>query len=124
MGPTTINSDFLIIGSGIAGLTFAIKASSIGTVNIVTKKLDSDSNTNYAQGGIASVLSPEDSFEDHIQDTIKAGSGLGNIEAIKTIVTNGPDRIQELIEYGAHFSTRKKNGKTVLDLGREGARDG
>lgn len=114
-------SDFLVIGSGIAGLTFAIKASQIGTVNIVTKKQDFDSNTNYAQGGIASVLSANDSFENHINDTLNAGSGLCNEKAVDVLVREGPERINELIEWGARFSYKKnKNGKSTLDLGREG----
>jgi L-aspartate oxidase len=113
-------SDFLVIGSGIAGLAFAIKASRFGTVNIATKKQDFDSNTNYAQGGIASVLAPEDSFDKHIEDTLKAGAGLGNRTAVEILVREGPDRIRELMEWGAQFSEREGRGGKVLDLGREG----
>lgn len=111
-----IKTDFLIIGSGIAGLSYALKVSEIGNVAIITKKEDSESNTNYAQGGIAAVLSPADSFELHIQDTVKAGDGLSNPEVVRKVVQAGPETIQELIQIGVKF-TRKKNG---LDLGREG----
>ena len=110
MRPKKFESDFLIIGSGIAGLAFAIKASRIGTVNIVTKKKESDSNTNYAQGGIASVLSPGDSFDKHIEDTMKAGAGLGNRKAVDLLVRSGPERIRELVEWGTHFSEKKRPG--------------
>jgi len=117
----TYESDFLIIGSGIAGLTFAIKASELGTVNILTKKKDFDSNTNYAQGGIASVLSPDDSYETHIEDTLTAGAGLCNRKAVEVLVKNGPARIQELVDWGADFSVKSnRNGIPVFDLGREG----
>jgi L-aspartate oxidase len=122
MRPKKFKSDFLVIGSGIAGLAFAIKTSRFGTVNIVTKKKDFDSNTNYAQGGIASVLAPGDSFEKHIEDTLKAGAGLGNRKAVEILVRSGPDRIRELIEWGTQFSEKTgSDGKKVLDLGREGA---
>ena len=115
------SSDFLIIGSGIAGLAFAIKASQYGSVNIVTKKQDCDSNTNYAQGGIASVFSDDDSFDEHIKDTFKAGAGLCNEKAVKILVHEGPDRVKELIEWGTRFTYKKdSNGKPILDLGREG----
>ncbi|HNW29237.1 MAG TPA: L-aspartate oxidase [Spirochaetota bacterium] len=120
MRPKKFKSDFLVIGSGIAGLAFAIKASRLGTVNIVTKKKDFDSNTNYAQGGIASVLSPEDSFDKHIDDTIKAGSGLGDRATIELLVRSGPERIQELMDWGTQFSEKEGPGGRVLDLGREG----
>jgi L-aspartate oxidase len=122
MRPKKFKSDFLVIGSGIAGLAFAIKTSRFGTVNIVTKKKDFDSNTNYAQGGIASVLAPGDSFEKHIEDTLKAGAGLGNRKAVEILVRSGPDRIHELMEWGTQFSEKiGPDGKKVLDLGREGA---
>jgi L-aspartate oxidase len=120
MRPKKFKSDFLVIGSGIAGLAFAIKASRFGSVNIVTKKKDFDSNTNYAQGGIASVLSPEDSFEKHIEDTIKAGAGLGDRTTIEILVRSGPERIRELMEWGTQFSEKEGPGGRVLDLGREG----
>lgn len=108
--------DFLVIGSGIAGLTFALKAAEYGTVAIVTKKEIMEANTAYAQGGIAGVLTEDDSFEKHISDTLEAGAGLCNREAVELVVREGPDRIRELIDYGAKFT--QKNGK--LDLGREG----
>ncbi len=115
------HSDFLVIGSGIAGLSFAIMASEVGTVNIVTKKKDFDSNTNYAQGGIASVVAPDDSFEDHYNDTLNAGAGLNNKKAVKILVEDGPKRVRELIDWGARFSSKKdKSGKEILDLGKEG----
>ncbi len=121
MNSKVFRSDFLVIGSGIAGLTFAIKASELGTVHLVTKKKDSDSNTNYAQGGIASVLSPDDSIESHIADTLKTGAGLCNEDAVRLIVENGPSRIAELSEWGTKFSMKKDStGKEVFDLGREG----
>ena len=114
-------SDFLIIGSGIAGLSFAIKASQLGTVHIVTKKKDFDSNTNYAQGGIASVFDPHDSIELHIQDTLISGAGLCNEQAVRILAESGPKRVQELMDWGAHFSTQtNQNGSVTLDLGREG----
>lgn len=121
MNQKKYHSDFLVIGSGIAGLSFAIKASDFGSVNIVTKKKDSDSNTNYAQGGIASVLSPDDSFQFHSNDTQKAGAGLCNKIAVKILVEDGPDRIKELTNWGTRFAHRKDGeGKDILDLGREG----
>jgi len=114
-------SDFLVIGSGIAGLTFAIKASALGTVHIVTKKKNFDSNTNYAQGGIASVIAPGDTFDEHVEDTLRAGAGLCNRRAVEILVSNGPERVRELMEWGTRFSTvRDSSGSEVLDLGREG----
>lgn len=121
MGIEVFTSDFLVIGSGIAGLTFAIKASELGTVHIVTKKKDFDSNTNYAQGGIASVFDPHDSIEAHINDTLTAGAGLCNEKAVRILAESGPQRVQELMNWGAHFTTRQNpNGTVTLDLGREG----
>lgn len=121
MNSTHFYSDFLVIGSGIAGLAFAIKVSEYGTVNIVTKKKDSDSNTNYAQGGIAAVISPDDSIENHIKDTLEVGANLANRRAVEILVNNGPDRVRELINWGTRFSNKiDKDGHKTLDLGREG----
>jgi L-aspartate oxidase len=113
-------SDFLVIGSGIAGLFFALKAARSGTVSIVTKREMIESATYYAQGGIASVLGKEDTFESHIQDTIDAGAGLCNPEVVEMVVRDGPERIRELIELGVKFTSRVNSGKVELDLGREG----
>src|ERR1700740_2959618 len=115
--------DFLVLGSGVAGLTFAVKVAPHGRVAIVTKKDRAESNTNYAQGGIAAVTSREDSFEMHVRDTLEAGAGLCKESVVRTIVEEGPERIQELIELGMKFSEREdpaNHGKTQLDLGKEG----
>jgi L-aspartate oxidase len=115
--------DFLILGSGIAGLTFALKVAPRGRVAIVTKKNRAESNTNYAQGGIAAVTSKEDSFELHVADTLTAGAGLCRENVVRTIVEEGPARIAELIELGMKFSERNapsEDGGKELDLGREG----
>ena len=115
--------DFLILGSGIAGLTFALKVAPHGRVAIITKKNRAESNTNYAQGGIAAVTSKEDSFELHVRDTLQAGAGLCKEEVVRTIVQEGPERIAELIELGMKFSERQipgPLGARELDLGREG----
>lgn len=112
-----IKTDFLIIGSGIAGLGFALKASNLGTVAIVTKRLKRESATYYAQGGIASVLDKEDTFDAHIRDTLEAGVGLCHPKIVETVVKDGPKRIQELIELGARFTTRPQGNE--LDLGKE-----
>ncbi|HSI85719.1 MAG: L-aspartate oxidase [Candidatus Methylacidiphilales bacterium] len=110
--------DFLIIGSGIAGLSFALKAADVGTVAILTKKNRAESNTNYAQGGIACVTSNEDSYDYHVRDTLEAGAGLCKEDAVRRIVEEGPPRIRELIELGMSFAERE-NGDG-LDLGKEG----
>ncbi len=115
--------DYLILGSGIAGLSFALKVAPRGRVAIVTKKDRAESNTNYAQGGIASVTSKEDTFELHVRDTLTAGAGLCKESVVRTIVGEGPARIQELIELGMKFSKRdapSEDGGKELDLGREG----
>ena len=115
--------DYLILGSGIAGLTFALKVAPHGRVAIVTKKDRAESNTNYAQGGIASVTSKEDSFELHVRDTLAAGAGLCKESVVRSIVEEGPARIAELIELGMKFSEREapsEDGGRELDLGREG----
>jgi len=114
-------TDFVVVGSGIAGLTFALRASEQAEVVVVTKKERSESNTNYAQGGIAGVLSPEDTFELHIQDTLNAGAGLCHEEAVRVLVHEGPRQIRRLIELGARFDMeRDAQGNPVLALGREG----
>ena len=111
--------DFVIIGSGIAGLSFALKAAAHGTVAIVTKRSKAESNTNYAQGGIACVTSAEDSFELHVADTLEAGAGLCDERIVRTIVTDGPPRIAELIEIGVHFDERA-DGSHQPALAQEG----
>ena len=115
--------DFIVLGSGIAGLTFALKVAHRGRVAIITKKNRAESNTNYAQGGIAAVTSKEDSVEMHVRDTLEAGAGLCKESVVRTIVQEGPERIAELIELGMKFSEReipRSDGSRELDLGKEG----
>src|SRR5712671_2491513 len=115
--------DFLVLGSGIAGLSFALKMAAHGRVAIITKKDRAESNTNYAQGGIAAVTSREDSFELHVRDTLEAGAGLCKESVVRTIIEEGPARIAELIELGMQFSEReipRSHGARELDLGKEG----
>jgi L-aspartate oxidase len=112
--------DFVVIGSGIAGLTFALKAAKHGRVAIITKRSGADSNTASAQGGVACVTSGEDSFDLHIRDTLEAGAGLCDPVAVETVVKEGPERIRELMELGLHFDERDVSGHRELDLGREG----
>lgn len=112
-------TDYLVIGSGIAGLSFALNAAKSGTVAIITKKERMETSTNYAQGGIASVLDINDSFDLHVRDTLKSGDGLCNKKIVDIVVKNGPDRIKELIEFGVGFS-RMSDGSGDLDLGMEG----
>ncbi|MDP4198866.1 MAG: L-aspartate oxidase [Bacteroidota bacterium] len=114
-----METDVLVLGSGSAGLFFALTIAEHSSfrVLIITKKERSESNTNYAQGGIASVESEEDSLEAHIQDTLIAGAGLCHQDAVDVLVREGPDRVNDLIELGASF-TRSRGGK--LHLGREG----
>ncbi len=111
-----IRSEFLIIGSGIAGLSFALKAAELGRVTIITKKAKAESNTNYAQGGIAAVVSPQDSIDSHIQDTLNAGVGICHRDSVELLVREGPTRLHELMNIGVDFT---KDGNQ-LDLGREG----
>jgi L-aspartate oxidase len=114
--------DFLVLGSGIAGLSFALKVAPRGRVAIITKKNRAESNTNYAQGGIAAVTSKEDSFEFHVRDTLESGAGLCKESVVRTIIEEGPARIAELIQLGMQFSERENpsSHSRELDLGQEG----
>lgn len=109
--------DFLIIGSGIAGLSYALKVAEKGTVYIVTKSNEDESNTKYAQGGIAAVWHDKDSIEKHIQDTLIAGGGLCNEETVRIVVAEGTQRVKELIELGTNFD---KTQQGDYDLAKEG----
>jgi len=117
LNPVRKEVDFLIIGSGIAGLTYALKVVAYGKVIIITKAKADDSNTKYAQGGIAAVTDVEDSIEKHIDDTLIAGAGLCNEKIVRMVVTEGIQRVKEIIEWGARFD---KNEKGNFDLGIEG----
>lgn len=114
-------TDILIIGSGIAGLSFAIKAARRFpkfTVTVITKASEDESNTKYAQGGIAVVLDTiTDSFDKHIEDTLRAGDGLCNREVVEMVISEAPDRLKEIMEWGVEFD-RDNSGD--LSLGREG----
>ena len=114
-----IQTDYLIIGSGIAGLSFALQAAKSGTVAIVTKKEKMETSTNYAQGGIASVFDPDDSIELHLKDTLESGDGLCREEIVRMVVRDGPERIKELLSRGVNFSHQSDNSEN-LDLGMEG----
>ncbi|PEN09511.1 L-aspartate oxidase [Longimonas halophila] len=118
MDTITPQTDFLVIGSGVAGLTFAVKAAAYGRVTVITKDDLSETNTSYAQGGIAAVVDESDSPEQHLEDTLDAGAGLCNPEIVSIVVNEGPKRLHELIEWGAHFT--RTNGSDALHLGREG----
>ncbi len=117
-------SDFIVIGGGIAGLTFAIKAAEFGTVTVLTKAGSAEANTAYAQGGIASVWSVDDSFESHVEDTLRAGAGLCDRAAVETIVREGPETIRELIRLGTRFTkvetSALDDSDEEYDLGQEG----
>ncbi len=121
MGGNSGTYDFLVIGSGIAGVSFAINAARHGSVAVITKKRGSETNTNYAQGGVACVLGGDDSFESHIRDTLAAGAGLCDEGAVRILVEEGPARIRELLDYGARFSIDSAAANPYnLHLGREG----
>ena len=111
--------DYLIAGSGIAGLMSALHLAPHGRVLLTTKKESAESNTNYAQGGIACVMEPGDSFEQHVADTLDAGSGLCDEAVVRRIVSAAPARIAELEKLGVQFAARD-NGQPGYDLGREG----
>ena len=112
--------DFLVIGSGIAGLTFALKISKYGKVAIVTKKDDAESNTNYAQGGIAFAISDKDSFKLHIGDTLKTGAGICNSDAVEVMVKEGPQYLKDLEKIGVKFTKTGRGKNAKFHLGREG----
>ncbi|WP_226387520.1 L-aspartate oxidase [Gallalistipes aquisgranensis] len=113
----SIETDYLVIGSGIAGLTYALKVAEHGRVVIVTKGEISESNTNYAQGGIASVTYEPDTFEKHIHDTMVCGSGVNNREAVELVVRRAPELIKNLIAWGTKFD---KTPEGRYELAREG----
>ncbi len=109
--------DYLVIGGGVAGLSFALEAAQNGTVAVLTKRARQEGNTQYAQGGIASVLAADDSFEQHVQDTLIAGAGLCKREAVEVTVQEGPARLRALVAAGAEFD---RNAVGEFDLTREG----
>jgi L-aspartate oxidase len=117
---TVRESDFLVIGSGIAGLLAAIKLAGLGTVNLVTKKERGESSTNYAQGGIAVPLGEGDSVDLHVEDTLKTGCGLSRPEVVELVVGNGPPCLKQLMEMGVSFSREDEGDGPGLDLGKEG----
>jgi L-aspartate oxidase len=115
----TIECDFLVAGSGIAGLLSAIHLAPHGRVLLITKKNSAESSSNYAQGGIACVMEPGDSFEQHIADTLDAGAGLCDEAVVRRIVEDAPARIRQLETYGVRFNTATES-RSGYDLGREG----
>lgn len=114
---TIVKVPYLIIGSGIAGLSLALKLAKHGKVLLIAKGQTTESNTWYAQGGIASVFDNSDSFEAHFQDTLEAGAGLCHENVVRMVVERGPAAVQELIELGARFTRREEHGppKTIED---------
>ena len=116
----TIDFDYVVLGSGIAGLMSAIHLSRFGRVCVLTKKDTAESNTNYAQGGIACVMTSDDSFESHVRDTLIAGDGLCDEKVVRRIVSAGPERIAELERLGMKFAAQHDSSGTRYDLGREG----
>ena len=114
-----IKVDFLVIGGGIAGLSYALKAARNGRVAVLTKKELCESNTFYAQGGVAAVFSKEDSFREHVRDTLVAGRGLCRKDIVELVVKTGPERVRELIGYGVKFNPGRR-GAGTYDLGMEG----
>jgi L-aspartate oxidase len=117
----SLKFDVLVIGSGIAGLHYSLRIAEQHSVAIVTKKLAADSATNRAQGGIAAVLSNDDSFENHVRDTLVAGDGLCHESVVKHVVERGPAMIEALLEFGTDFDpARNPEAGDSFDLGREG----
>lgn len=114
-------TDLLILGSGLAGLSLALKLADRFSITLLTKEKATDTNTAMAQGGIAAVLSDEDSFEDHIRDTLVAGAGLCRPDVVENIIRQAPERIKDLMKWGVHFDAKKKAGEdSEIDLTREG----
>jgi L-aspartate oxidase len=113
------STSFLVVGSGVAGMWFALQAAEHGDVTILTKQEPEESNSRYAQGGIAAVWNDQDSFENHVSDTMIAGAGLCRRDAVEVTVREGPGRVRELIELGATF-TRRETHPDEYDLHREG----
>jgi L-aspartate oxidase len=117
----TIRTDHLVLGSGIAGLSFALKAAAHGAkVAVLCKRGATEGNTAYAQGGIASVLREDDSFLAHIEDTLKAGAGLCRPQVVEAVVRDGPERIADLVKWGVRFTREGKGRRSAFDLTREG----
>jgi L-aspartate oxidase len=116
----TLVCDRLVIGSGVAGLTFALECAQDADVLVVTKRAAEESATTYAQGGIAAVLDPADSFEEHVRDTLEAGRGLAHPDVVEMVVRDGPDRVRNLMALGASFSRVGGGRDSDLDLTREG----
>ncbi len=116
---TSRTTDFLVLGAGVAGLSFALEACKHGQVVLVTKADRHETNTHYAQGGIAVVWHPDDRVEDHVEDTLVAGAGLCRREAVEQTVREAPARVQELIDVGVRFSRRETHPEEY-DLHREG----
>ena len=115
--------DYIVVGSGIAGLTFALKVAPHGRVALITKRDLAEANTQYAQGGIAAVTKPTDSFELHVADTLRAGAGLCREDVARAIVEEGPARVQELIDLGMEFTrgdSISADGERFYSLGKEG----
>jgi L-aspartate oxidase len=115
----TLDCDFLVVGSGLAGLMSALYLSRHGHVVLATKREVAESNTSYAQGGIAVPSHPRDSIENHVHDTLVAGAGACNEEAVRAILSEGPERIRDLEELGVRFERRRRH-EEEYDLGQEG----
>ena len=120
-----VDTDFLIIGTGVAGLTLALELSKHGTVTCVTKRTRQDSATNYAQGGIAAVLDPDDSFAAHVADTLTTGGGISHPNVVEMVISDGPARIKELRDrFGYNITTDRVTLVDVDDIVSAGAPGG
>ncbi len=112
-----VETDYLVLGSGIAGLAFAIDAAAHGRVMVITKRSETDTNTNWAQGGVAAVLAGDDSFEQHVADTLTVGDGLCDRAVVESVVAEGPAAVEKLLALGTHLD---RGADGALDLTREG----